>query len=245
MEIPLFLAMTAAEFRSAEALPAHPVWMACHFSSYGTGLSNIPRGLTPGCMLMLNDRTPICGHDPEDVAKTLCQAADALECDSILLDFQRADCDELTDVVQAVLGRSVRPVGISALYAHSFDCPVLVPPIPPQIIPKEALSVWQGREIWLELSTEGTEIIVTEEGSRYTPLPGFIPHAQAHPEAELCCHYEIQVEEGCIHFHLGRTNEDQAALIGIAKACGTTKALALWQEMKEPAAFATGSKEIG
>lgn len=79
MEIPLFLAMTAAEFRIAAEIPAHPAWMACHFSAYGTGISNLPRELPAGAMLMLNDRTPICGHDPEDVAKPLCDTAQRLE----------------------------------------------------------------------------------------------------------------------------------------------------------------------
>lgn len=230
MEIPLYLAMTAAEFHAAQALPTKPAWMACHFSPYGTGLSNIPRTLPPGSMLMLNDRIPICDHDPQSVAQTLCDTAKALECGCILLDLQRKPCDGGMDVIRAVLKQAGCPVGVSALYAEEFDCPVLVAPIPTHIAPKEPLSAWEGREIWLELSTEGTQITVTEEGSRYTPLPGFQVISGSHAEAELLCHYKITAEEARILFQIGRTPEDQAALIQAAIGCGVTKAVGLWQE---------------
>ena len=45
MGLPLYLAMTAAELSAAEALPRKMAYMACHFSLYGTGLSNIPEQL--------------------------------------------------------------------------------------------------------------------------------------------------------------------------------------------------------
>lgn len=231
MEIPLFLAMTAAEFRNAEVLPAHPAWMACHFSSYGTGISNVPKTLPGGAMLMLNDRTPICGHDPKAVASSLWETAQALECCGILLDFQREGFGELTGIVQAVLDTADCPVGVSALYAEDFDCPVLVPALSPHTPPEEALAPWKGRSLWLELSAEGMLITVTEEGSRYAPLPGYIPGENAHREASLCCHYEITVKEDRILFRLGRTPEDQEALLDAAKVYGVTRAVALWQEM--------------
>ena len=244
MEIPRYLAMTAAEFRRAVQLPTHLAWMACHFSAYGTGLSNVPRTLPRSSMLMLNDRTPICGHDPEAVAKTLIETGSTLECKCILLDFQREGCEALFSVIDAVLKRANCPVGVSAPYAIGFDCPVLVPPIPPHILPAEALAPWEGRELWLELSAEGTEICVTEEGSRSTPLPNYIPTEPSHQETALYCHYTITLEEGRILFQLGRTKEDQASLLEATKALGVTHALGLWQEIKSqpavPAAiFAT------
>jgi hypothetical protein len=233
MEIPLFLAMTAAEFQNADTLPAHTAWMACHFSLYGTGISNIPGALPPGSMLILNDRIPIFGHDPQVVAKTLCETAASLKCDCILLDFQRQACDELTNVVQTILKQALCPVAITPLYAENFDCPVLVPPIPPHLSPEEVLSVWKGRELWLELSTEGTEITVTEAGSHHTSLSHCIPEANAHAETELLCHYCITVDDDRIRFQLGRTKEDQAALLRAGQACGATRAVSLWQEMGE------------
>lgn len=235
MEIPLFLAMTAAEFRSAEVLPVHSAWMACHFSSYGTGISNLPKVLPPGAMLMLNDRTPICGHDPDAVGQALCDASQTLGCDSILLDFQRQGYDELKGVIRAVLDRACCPVGISALYADGFNCPVLVPPIPPHTLPEEALAPWEGRELWLEASTEGAEIAVTENGSRYAPLPNFLPGERAHLEDALHCHYEITVGEERILFQLGRTEDDLSSLLDAVKSYGVTKSLGLWQEISNQA----------
>ena len=232
MEIPLFLAMTATELRFATEIPVHMAWMACHFSAYGVGLSNIPEQLPQGAMLMLNDRTPICGHDPVLVAETLCEAAHNLGCSSILLDFQRADRAELTGVIEAILERASCPVGISSLYASGFGCPVLVSPIAPSTPPEDALAPWEGREIWLELSSEGTEITVTEEGSRYTSLPNFLPSDKAHSEPALYCHYGITVQEDRIRFQLGRTKEDQEALVRAVTDMNVTKTLGLWQEMR-------------
>ena len=232
MEIPLFLAMTAGEVLSAEVLPRPLAWMACHFSCYGTGLSNLPRQLPPGSMLMLNDRTPEGGHDPALVAQQLCNTARQLECDSILLDFQREDCEEVRAIISAILEHSPCPVGVSTLYAEGFDCPVLVPPVPPHIPLEKALYPWNGRELWLEITTEGTEITVTSEGSRYAPLPFYKPPEKAHREDSLYCHYETTVSESEIRFRLGRTKADLEGLLTAATEYGATKGVGLWQEMR-------------
>jgi hypothetical protein len=231
MEIPLYLAMTAAELQNASAFPPRLAWMACHFSAYGTGLSNVPKMLPQGAMLMLNDRTPICGHDPKLVAQTLCDTAKVLECDRILLDFQRKDFNELFDVIREVLEQAICPVGVSSLYADGFDCPVLVPPIMPHVLPEEALSRWSGREIWLEVSAEGTQISVTEKGSQSTPLAHYTSEHNAHWDQTLHCHYEITIEEDRVLFQLGRTEDDRSALIKAVGKLGVTCALSLWQEM--------------
>ena len=123
MEIPLFLAMTAAELKSAAPLSEHIAWMACHFSPYHTALSNLPHGLPKGSMLMLNDRTPPAGHDPKAVADSLTQTAQALECSCILLDFQRPGNEETASIVEAVLQQSECPVGVSCCYGEKLDCP--------------------------------------------------------------------------------------------------------------------------
>ena len=71
MAIRPFLAMTAAEIRGTETLPPKTAWMACHFSPYSTGLSNLPKALPPGSMVILDDITPIHGHDSETIAALL------------------------------------------------------------------------------------------------------------------------------------------------------------------------------
>ena len=52
MAIRPFLAMTAAEIQGTETLPPKTAWMACHFSPYSTGLSNLPKALPPGLSLI-------------------------------------------------------------------------------------------------------------------------------------------------------------------------------------------------
>ncbi len=232
MEIPVFLAMTAGEVAQAEELPERLAWMACHFSAYGTGISNIPKALPPGSMLMLNDRTPVCGHAPDAVAKALCEAAERLQCDCILLDLQRPEQEGLLPIIRAVLDRASCPVGVSALYAEDLDCPVLVPPVAPYQPLKKALTPWAGRELWLELSTQGTQITVTQEGSYYAPLPFYEPPEKGHYDQELCCHYEIQPEEKEVRFLLGRTETDLQTLLEKAKAFNVTHSIRLWQEFK-------------
>ena len=88
------LAMTAAEMRNISEIPPRIAWMACHFSPYGLGLSNLPKGLPPGSLLILDDCTPPGRHDPELVAEQLTQCAETLECGGILLDFQRPGQEE-------------------------------------------------------------------------------------------------------------------------------------------------------
>ena len=89
MAIRPFLAMTAAEIQGTETLPPKTAWMACHFSPYSTGLSNLPKALPPGSMVILDDITPIHGHDAEAIAAQLRSRLEEIECSGVLLDFQR------------------------------------------------------------------------------------------------------------------------------------------------------------
>ena len=83
MVLPMNLAMTAAEMSSAAPLPEKIAWMACHFSAYSLGITNIPASLPKGAMLILNDRFPCQGHSPgltasaDDVRKQADASANA------------------------------------------------------------------------------------------------------------------------------------------------------------------------
>ena len=94
MAIPLFLAMTGAEFAAAGTLPKTAAWMACHFFSGDAGITNIPSSLPPGSLLILNDQIPLSGHNLGRVGEQLQQAADALDSRGVLLDFQRSHVPE-------------------------------------------------------------------------------------------------------------------------------------------------------
>ena len=120
MEIPLYLSMTAVEFSQCRILPDHTAWMACHFSPYGTGLTNLPTHLPKNSLLILNDRTPIHRHNPKQIRQILEEVVTALDCSGILLDLQRRDCPEAKEIIRQLLTLPY-PVGVSDNYAKEFS----------------------------------------------------------------------------------------------------------------------------
>lgn len=234
MAIPRYLAMTAAEMRAVSDLPAEAAWMACHFSPYGTGLSNLPSTLPPDSLLILNDRTPIHGHDGERVAKQLQERIEALHCKGLLLDFQRPEEPETAALVKHLTGALSCPVTVSDLYARGLDCPVFLPPAPPEVSLETYLAPWQGREIWLEMALGGEVISLTEQGAQVSPLPH--PPGDGQAETRLHCHYQISVSDTEVEFPLWRTAEDLEALLAEAERLGVTAAVGLYQELQNFAA---------
>lgn len=232
MAIPMFLAMTGAEWMENQDISARTAWMACHFSPYGTGLSNRPERLPPGSMLILNDRTPICGHDPELIATQLTEIVTKLSCDSLLLDFQRPNEPETDRIVDAVLDRCPCPVAVTEYYAGGRSCPIFLPPAPPNIPVIDYLAQWQSREIWLEAALDGVQITVTSDGAHSAPLPPPEPGGNAHADETLHCHYEISIRPDRVQFHLYRTPEDIPDLLNAAKNWGVTRAVGLFQELR-------------
>lgn len=228
MAIVPILAMTAAEMKHAPSLPPNAAWMACHFSPYSTGLSNLPVSLPDGSMLILNDRTPIHGHDPEQIADILQDTIDKLGCGSLLLDLQRPNAAETSRLVRFLTENIKCPIGISQPYALDAF-PVFLPPVPPDTRINDYLKPWQGQEIWLDASTEGCSIRITARGSVRNSLPGGNPGR--HSDQRLHCHYEIRHEADAMEFRLDRTTEDLRELFSEAESCGVTKVIGLYQDL--------------
>jgi len=230
MALPLYLAMTAAEMQENTTLPSDFAYMACHFSPYGTGLSNLPVRLPEGSILILNDRTPICGHDPDLICEQLADIIEAWQCSSLLLDFQRPDCEETAMLAEKIIAVLSCPVGLSAVYGKDLSCPVFLPPPPLNVPLGMFLAPWQGREIWLEAALDGLQLTLTAEGCKSSPIPcpilsdGFI-------DEKLHCHYQIQTGADFAEFTLRRTREDLNDLLTEAEALGVTQAIGLWQEL--------------
>ncbi len=223
----LYLAMTASEFANNPAQACPVAWMACHFSPYGAGLSNLPGTLHQGSMLIFNDRTPILGHDPSLVAEQLAETAEKLQCSRILLDFQRPG-EPVQAVMEAVLQTVPCPVGISEPYAGNYSCPVFLPPLPLTKTLEEHIAPWQGRELWLEVAMNAQSITVTENGSHTAPAP---PPEAPLPfvDTALRCHYSLQLSDREALFTLHRTEKDMQQLImSEAIAC----CIGLYQELK-------------
>ena len=231
MAIDCYLAMTAAEIHGNAALPPKLGWMACHFSPYGTGLCNLPRELPEGSMLILNDRTPIHGHDPRRIIGQLSEVLETLKCESLLLDFQRPEVAETAALTREIVGALPCPVAVSEPYAHELTCPVFLPPVPPDTRLRDHLAPWQGREIWLEAALDGLVRTLTDAGSAAAPLPpGESPEGGRRDEA-LHCHYTIRLTEAQAAFTLYRTPEDLTALLEEAAAHDVTRAVGLYQEL--------------
>lgn len=231
MVLPLYLAMTAAEIQNHTRLPSNLAYMACHFSPYGTGLSNFPKNLPEGALLILNDRTPICGHDPVRITQELCGIAEEFSCRGILLDFQRPDAKEIPAVVRQICLDAPCPVGVSHLYTPDMDCAVFLPPIPPDTLPGDYLAPWVSRELWLDISAEGEILTLTENGAQTAPLPSDSCPNDGFPASDLHCHYRIEADQEA-RFTLFRTRDDLLELITAVQRLGVTLCAGLYQELK-------------
>lgn len=227
-----FLAMTAAELRNCPAVPEKISWMACHFSPYGLGLSNLPGTLPPGSILMLDDITPIRGHSPEVIAIQLEQRVRALQCAGVLLDFQRPDVEE-TAALAGYLSESLPcPVAVSDLYAKKNTCPVFVSAPPCHVPLKEHTAPWLGREIWLEMALSAERLTLTEGGAGITPLPFRENCEKGFADEDLHCHYRVESGQDQAAFTLWRTREDLEGLMEEAQSLGVTTGIGLYQELQ-------------
>lgn len=231
MAIQPFLAMTAAEIQEKTVFPEKTAWMACHFSSYGTGLSNLPVSLPPDSLLILNDRTPIHRHDPELITRQLEQCIAQLHCWGLLLDFQRPGYSETAVLVKHLAATLTCPLAVTEAYAADCSCGVFLPPVPPSTALEDHLAPWTGRETWLELALDGEVITLTEHDSQVVPLPYPHPDGSFFSEASLHCHYQIVLEEDAAKFTLWRTWEDLHLLLADSESYGVTAAVGLYQEL--------------
>ena len=231
MIFPPYLAMTAAEIAVCDNLPSNTAWMACHYSPYGTALTNLPRAFPAGSMIIVNDRTPIHGHDPKRIAEQLAELEARLHPGCFLLDLQRPDCPGNAAVAKEAVQALSCPVGVSDLYARELSCPVFLPPVPPNCVLREYLAPWLAREVWLEAGLTGIQATVTESGCTFSPLPpGDQPECLFLDQA-LHCRYRADPEQQRIRFTLQRTKPDLDALLQEADALGVTRCVGLYQEL--------------
>ena len=230
MAIVPYLAMTATELAGNKA-PACPIaWMACHFSPYSTGLSNLPAALPKGSLLILNDRTPVFGHNPKQIAGQLEELVTQLECAGILLDFQRPG-EERTQSIATAVAALPCPVAVTPAYAEGLDCAVFLPP-PPLTTPLgDYLQPWQEREIWLEIAKEATLFRV--DGSGCKEVSESAPFPCPHQDERLICQYGMAVQADHIHFYLRRDAEMLQALMEKAADLGVKRFVGLFQELTD------------
>lgn len=231
MAIDHYLAMTAAEFGACTRFPERIGWMACHFSPYSTGLSNLPPSLPEGSLLILNDRTPIHRHDPARINETLSGLTAKLGCKGVLLDFEAGGNPEAAALARYLAENLTCPVGISQPYAVDGS-PIFLPPVPPDTPLSDYLAPFQGREIWLDAALDALEIRLTEQGAAFHPVPWEAPRETDREDTALHCRYRVALEDACARFTLYRTRETVEALLREAEKYGVTAAVGLYQEWK-------------
>lgn len=236
MVLPRYLAMTAAEISAFP--PARPIaYMACQFSPYTEGLTNIPDWLPKGSVLILNDRMPCNGHSPDLVAGQLADVVARLECESVLLDFQRAPEPESLSIAERILETFSCPVAVTEGFAAAYSCPVFLSPAPLHLGLEQHIKPWAGREIWLEGALCQESVIISDQGSTVTPI---FPTEQLsggfYDEILRCC-YRQKMQSDCIEFTLYDTLESLEKKFELAKELGIARAIGLWQEL---GAFPTG-----
>lgn len=225
-----YLALTAAEVKGCAQLPERMAWMACHFSPYATGLSNLPEQLPPGSILILNDRTPIHGHDPVGIAQALQTAAQDLSLYGILLDFQTRNCPELQELTDHLTQVLPCPVAVTEEYARERDCIVFLSPPPVNMPLQDHLAPWKGRTLWLEAAMLTQQFTVTKDGCQVQTLsapPGDLPLT----DKALHCHYAIQKTGRAMVFTMTRTEDDLIAHLQEAEHLGVQAAVGLYQEL--------------
>lgn len=230
MAIRHYLAMTAAEIRGCGAMPPFSAWMACHFSPYSTGLSALPRALPPGSMLVLDDITPIHGHDPGRILAQLRERTEALKLDGVLLDFQRPGYGEAAALAETLAKELKCPLGVSDLYAGEGSGAVFLPPLSLTDTLEKYGTRWRGRELWMEVSPLGETITLTDQGSSTEALPPSGFPEEGFREARLHCRYHSAVEPDRVKFRLWRNRQDWEELLAAAEELGVTRTVGLYQQ---------------
>ncbi len=231
MQLRTYLAMTAGELTLSHQLPENVAWMACHFSAYSTGLSNLPHSLPPGSILMVNDRTPIWYHDPALILIQLQQLIGQHQPRAVLLDFQRPECWETEQLTAILVKELTCPVIVSECYAERLDCPVFVSasklcvPLEKQLLP------WNGRSIWLEAVCAEEVLTVTPDGCNRQELSFQQPQDLFYEEERLCCCYDFTVSTQKAVFTLQRQPRHLEGLLTQAEQLGIENAIGFYRQL--------------
>lgn len=230
MDLPLYLAMTAAEIMGSESLPPYPAWMACHFSAYDTGLSNMPKKLPKGAMIILNDRIPIAGHDPDRIADQLSNLVETFDASGILLDFERKQVEQTTQFVKSIVPLLRCRIGVSENYANAVSCPVFLSQPPLYMRLDAYLQPWADREVWLEIALDEVCVCVSKKGVSYESNHGKSSNP-VHQDQSLFCSYQIETEDDAVKFLLHRSQKDIPPLLEYAKSLNVRCAIGLFQQL--------------
>lgn len=231
MAIPFCLAMTAHELANCKNIPTLVGYLSCHFSPSGFGLSNMPKQLPPGSVLILDDSIPIADHRPELIRQQLDETITSQQIQALVLDLQRPGDPTAKEMVNYLAEALPCPVIVTPEYA-SPTTPVLLPPCPVDLPLKKHIAPYKNPMLWLELALDGLKLQITKKGCAKEALCGELSENYPHRDDALFCRYHIAKTPDKITFTVTRTQEDTQKLLEEAGRLGISHAIGLYQEWK-------------
>ena len=182
-------------------------------------------------MLILNDRIPVHGHQPERIVRQLEAFIGQNPVTSLLLDLERPDNPLTQQIAAAICDALPCPVAVTEVYGKDLSCPVFLK-IPPYESVGHFCEKWEGRDLWLDAAMECARVRITEVGAEVLtaeapadPLPYF--------HEGLCAHYGMVLSDDHVTFTINRDRQDVVKLLEEAEKFGVTCSVGLWQQLKE------------
>lgn len=225
----VFLAMTPGEM--THTLPTHLAYMACHFSPYSKGLSNLPTFLPKNSILLIDDSMSVSTHDPVLICKQLQEIVNQFAICAVLADFQNPVDEAALPIFATLLDTLSCPFAVTEHYAKQLHCPVFLASLPVNMALSTYLEPWKDQDIFLEVAPGSLEITLTEKGSVFK-VPA-LQNTCALPlhDPRLHCHYQVEVFKDKAVFTLRRTRDDLTTLVNEAYHLGIHSAIGLYQEL--------------
>ncbi len=225
----VYLAMTQLELQHCPKPPPCG-WMACHFSSADTGLSNIPTALPTKSLLCVDDSLLPQGHDPVRIGEQVLALYEKFSLNGVILDFQRPYEDALKDIAAAIQKVLPCSTAVTPPYVKDWDGAVFLPPVPVCRPAADYFAPWAGREIFLELSCDRLSMTLTETGCTCLPAE-HDPTEPVFQDNTLYCHYGTKLKKDAVLFTLARTWEDNLRLTEDSRQYGVIHGIGLYQQI--------------
>jgi hypothetical protein len=206
--------------------------MACHFSPYGLGLSNLPRQLPEGAVILVSDRIPPGGHDAGVVVSQLEELAQQFHPKAIVLDLERTGDDFCAELAAKCDSISGTETVVAAAYAEGLQCSVFLGAAQLWTPAEQWLRPWSGRRIWAECVLQRALVRITEDGAVYRELPWEPPRQEVLADGQQAVVYGVREQADAVEVMLWRGKEQLALWMEKLEKLGVEHFLGLYQQLK-------------
>ena len=204
MGLPLYLAMSALEFRPFP----HPAFLILE-------AGQMP---PPGVLPVITDGFSL----DRQFLSEVCQGRDA-----VLLDFERPPAADTRSMIQSLPCPAAAPPG------YAGTGPVFLPPAPLHLPLEQYLAPWKGREIWLEAALRKQTVTVTPKGATVSVPCTNQDLTDGFYSESLHCRFTQNITENRAVFTLFDTPDTLRMKLDHAAALGVRRAIGLFQELGE------------